>query len=59
MAEDEEHRDEEPEVTDPVDDERFEPRVRVDLFVEPEADQQVGAQPDAFPAHEHHGKVRS
>ena len=59
VAEDEQHRHQEPEVPDAVDDERLEPRVGVDLFVEPEADEQVGAQPHPFPPDEHHGEARA
>ena len=55
--EDEKHRHEKPEVPDAVDDERLLARVGVDLVVEPEADEQVGAEPDPFPADEHHREV--
>ena len=59
VREDEEHRHQEPEVPDPVDDERLLARVGVDLLVEPEADEQIGAEPDPFPADEHHREARA
>ena len=59
VGEQHEHRDEESEVADAIDDERFLPGVGVGLVVEPEPDQQVGAESDAFPADEQHGIVRA
>ena len=56
---DQEHGDQEPEVADPVHDERLLAGVGVHLVAEPEADQQVGAEPDALPADEHHREAGS
>ena len=60
--EDEEHRHQQAEVTDAVDDKGFAGGVAVfpafgRFFVPPEADQQKGAEADAFPADEHHQEV--
>jgi hypothetical protein len=52
--EDDEHRDEEAHVADAVDDERLLRRARVLRLGEPEADEQVAAQPDELPADEQH-----
>ncbi len=41
------------EVADPVDDKRLLARVRGAVPLVPEADEEIGAQPHAFPAHEH------
>ena len=54
-----EHRHEEPEVPDPVDDERLLPGVRLLAVGEPVADQQVAAETDALPADEHHRVARA
>ena len=51
---DHEHGHQKAEIADPVDDERLLAGVSVDLVVEPEADQQVGAEAHALPADEHH-----
>ena len=51
---DQEHGDQEAEVPDPVHDEGLLARVGIGLFGEPEADQEVGAETDAFPPDEHH-----
>ena len=58
-AEQQEHRDEEPEVADAIHDERLLARVGVGLLAEPEADEQIRCKPDAFPAHEHDGVARA
>src|SRR5438046_1491458 len=58
-CEDEEHRHQEPEVPDPVDDERLLARVGVDLLVEPEADEQIGAEPGPLPGDEHARAART
>ena len=50
-----EHGDEEPKVTDPVHDKSFLPRFGVGLVAEPETDQQIRREADAFPADEQHG----
>jgi hypothetical protein len=59
VGENEEHGDQEAEVADAIDDERLLARVRLLAVTEPEADEQVAAQPDALPAHEHDGEVRA
>ena len=51
------HAQDEAGVADAVDDERLLARVGRALLLEPEADQQVRAEPDAFPAHEHQREV--
>ncbi len=51
--EDQHDRENETEVSDAVDDECFLPGVGRGFSREPEADQQIGAQSDAFPADEH------
>ena len=58
-GEDQEDPDQEADVADPVDDEGLLARVARALLVEPEADQQVGAEPDALPADEQDGIVRA
>ncbi len=57
--EQQEHGEEEAEVTDAVDDERLLAGGRAPVLLEVEADQQVGAEPDAFPADEQHQQVVS
>ena len=57
--EDQEHRDEETEVPDPVHDERFLACVGVDLLVEPEPDEQIRTESHAFPADKHHREARA
>ncbi len=57
LGEEGEHADEEGEVADPVDDERFLTRRWRDLLVVVEADQEIGAEPHPLPAHEHHQVV--
>ena len=59
VREQHEHRDEEAEVADAVDDERFLAGVRVRFLAEPETDQQIRAKTDAFPPDEHHRVIRS
>ena len=54
---DQEDADQEPEVADPVDDERLHPAMGVPAVSEPEADQEVGAEPHTLPAEEHHQQV--
>ncbi|MNK95710.1 hypothetical protein D3C87_1159590 [compost metagenome] len=54
--EDEEHAEQEAEVSHAVGDEGLVPGVRLGDIREPEADQQVRAEADAFPAHEHEGE---
>ena len=49
----------ETEVADAVDDECFLAGIAGELLEEVEADQQVAAQPDAFPSDEHHQVVRA
>ena len=53
------HAEDEPVVADAVDDERLLAGVGRRLLLEPEADQQVRAEADAFPADEHHQEVRA
>ena len=53
VGEHQEHGDEEAEVADAVDDERLLARGRRVVGLVVEADQQVGAEPDPFPADEH------
>ena len=53
VREHQEHGDEEAEVADAVDDERFLARGRRVVGLVVEADQEVGAESDAFPADEH------
>ena len=55
--EDQEHPDQEEGVAHAVDDERLLAGVARALFLEPEPDQQVGAQPHPLPAHEQHRVV--
>ena len=57
-VEQQEHAEEEGEVTDAIDDERLAAGGRVLVLLEPEADQQERAQADALPADEHDGHVR-
>src|SRR3954468_20685772 len=52
--EQEPHRDEQTEITDAIGDERLLAGGRVLVVFEPEADQEITAQTDAFPAHEQH-----
>ncbi|OPZ01814.1 MAG: hypothetical protein BWZ09_02641 [Alphaproteobacteria bacterium ADurb.BinA305] len=52
------HAEQEPGIADPVDDERLLARVGGRLLLVPEPDEQVRAQPDALPPHEHHREVR-
>ena len=52
IREHQEHRDEETEVADAVDDERLLARVGVRLLAEPEADEQIRTETDAFPPDE-------
>ncbi len=52
VGEQQEERDEEAEIADPVDDERLLPRFDREVLVVVEADQQVGAEADAFPPEE-------
>ena len=52
VAEHQEHGDQEPEVADPVGDERLLGRDGGDISLEPEADQAVGAEAHTFPAEE-------
>ncbi len=54
VLEQQEHPDQEPEVADPVDDERLLAGVRVGGLLVPKTDQQVAAEADALPADEHH-----
>ena len=54
VREQHEHRDQESEVADAVDDECLLAGVSVRLVVEPEPNQQVGAEPDPLPADEQH-----
>jgi len=54
--EDHEHPDEEAEVADPVHDEGLHPRGGLLRVLVPEADQEVAAEPDPFPADEEHGE---
>jgi hypothetical protein len=55
VREEQEHRDQKAEVADAVDDERLLSGVGVGLVAEPEPDEQVRAEPHAFPSHEQHG----
>ena len=57
VDEDQQHPEDEAEVADAVDDERLLAGVGGRLLPEPEADQQVRAETDAFPADEHHREV--
>ncbi len=50
------HADDQAGVPHPIDDEGLLARVRRALLLEPEADQEVGAEPHPFPAHEHEGQ---
>ena len=54
---DQEHAEDEAPVADAVGDERLLAGVRRALLLVPVADQQVRAEADAFPAHEHHQEV--
>ena len=56
--EDEENAEDESGVADPVDDERFFAGIGRRGLFEPEADQKIGTEPDAFPADEHQDHVR-
>jgi len=56
-GEDQHQGDDEPEVADAVDDERLLACGRCRRLLEPERDQQIGAEPDQFPSHEQNGKV--
>ena len=51
------HAQQERRVTNAIDDEGFLSRVRGGLALEVKTDQKVGAEPHAFPAHEHHQVV--
>jgi hypothetical protein len=53
----EEDAEKEPEIADAVDDEGFLAGVGGGFLLIPEAHQQIRAEADAFPAHEHHEKV--
>ena len=53
LADDEEHREQKAEVADAVDDEGFFAGVGGGVFLEVEADEQVGGETDALPADEH------
>ncbi len=53
MLDQQKQGDQKSEVANPVDDEGFLPGRRRRIFREPEADQQVGRQPHAFPPDEH------
>src|SRR5256886_15390152 len=55
--EDHQHRDEESAIADAIHDERLAAGVGIDLLSEPETDQEIAAQPYAFPSHEHHREV--
>ncbi len=57
-CDDEEHREQEAEVADAVDDEGFLAGVGGGFFTEVEADEQVGGETDAFPADEEQQEVR-
>ena len=57
LVEEDEDPDQEPEIPDPVDDERLAPRVGLLLVGEPEPDQQVAAEAHALPADEHRDQV--
>ena len=56
---DEEQKDagQEAEISDPVDNKSFFPGIGGRIFFVPEADQQIGAESHAFPAHEHQQEV--
>ena len=58
VREDQQRAEDEREVADAVDDEGLLAGVGGRLLLVPEADQQVGAEADAFPAHEEHREVR-
>ncbi len=53
VSEQQKHADEEAEVADAVDDEGFHAGVGCGRFLEPEADEEIGGETDAFPADEH------
>src|SRR5439155_19856293 len=53
LADDEEHREQEAEITDAIDDEGLFPGVRGGVLLEVEADEQVRGETDALPADEH------
>ncbi len=55
--EQQQHADQEAEVADAIDDEGLVARRRVGQVAEPEADQQIGTEPDALPADEHQQQV--
>jgi hypothetical protein len=57
--EDGEHAEDESEVANPIDDERFLAGVGCRLLAIPEANQQIRAESDAFPPDEHHEEVRA
>ena len=57
--EDHEHRDHEAEVADPVHDERLAAGIRVELEGIPESNQQIAAESNAFPPHEHDREARA
>ena len=57
--EDQEHREQEPDVTDAVGDEGLLPRDRGGVALEPERDQQVRAEADALPPEEGHEEARA
>ncbi len=59
VKKDEHDREDEPRVTDAVDDERLLTRVRGGIPVEPEADEKVGAKSDPFPPDEGQKEVRA
>jgi hypothetical protein len=59
LREDQEHREHEAEVADAVRDERFLARDRGGVALEPERNQQIRAQADAFPTHERHQEARA
>ena len=57
VADQQKDADQESEVADAVDDERFLAGVGRGVFLKPEADEQIGREPDAFPADEHQQHV--
>ena len=59
VHEDEDNSQQHPQVADAVHDECFVGCIIVVLILEPESDQQVRAQSNAFPANEHHEVIRA
>ncbi len=57
VRENQENSQEEPEISHAVDDEGLLARVGGRIFLEPETDQQIGTEPNPFPANEHQQKI--